>query len=439
MNKNNSKFYDAHWMPYSGNREFKANPRMIVSAKGTYFTDDKGREIFDGLSGLWTCGAGHSRPEIIEAVSKQIETLDYSPAFQFGHEKSFELANKIIKFTPKDLDRVFFTCSGSEAVDSALKIARAYWRQKGKVGKTRLIGRIKGYHGVNFGGISVGGIGPNREMFGQGIEADHLQSTVLPENTFSKGQPKVGEHLADELLNKILLHGASNIAAVIVEPMAGSAGVFPPPIGYLKRLRKICDSNDILLIFDEVITAFGRMGAKTGAEAFGVTPDIMTFAKQVSNGSQPLGGVVVNNNIYETFMDTKAPNYLIELFHGYTYSAHPVGCAASIASLDILKNDNLIERVKKMSPVFEKELHSLKGLQYITDIRNFGLAGGITIEAAKNEPALRPYQIAMKCWDKGFYVRYGGDTIQLGLPFIVTEKQIKDVVGAISDSIKELH
>ena len=439
MNKNNSKYYDAHWMPYSGNREFKANPRMIVSAKGTYFTDDKGREIFDGLSGLWTCGAGHSRPEIIEAVSKQIETLDYSPAFQFGHEKSFELANKIIKFTPKDLDRVFFTCSGSEAVDSALKIARAYWRQKGKVGKTRLIGRIKGYHGVNFGGISVGGIGPNREMFGQGIEADHLQSTVLPENTFSKGQPKVGEHLADELLNKILLHGASNIAAVIVEPMAGSAGVFPPPIGYLKRLRKICDSNDILLIFDEVITAFGRMGAKTGAEAFGVTPDIMTFAKQVSNGSQPLGGVVVNNGIYETFMDTSAPNYLIELFHGYTYSAHPVGCAASIASLDILQNENLIERVKKMSPIFEKELHNLKGLQYVADIRNYGLAGGITIESAKNEPALRPYQIAMKCWDKGFYVRYGGDTIQLGLPFIVSEKQIKDVIGAISDSIKELH
>ena len=439
MNKNNSKYYDAHWMPYSGNREFKANPRMIVSAKGTYFTDDKGREIFDGLSGLWTCGAGHSRPEIIEAVSKQIETLDYSPAFQFGHEKSFELANKIIKFTPKDLDRVFFTCSGSEAVDSALKIARAYWRQKGKVGKTRLIGRIKGYHGVNFGGISVGGIGPNREMFGQGIEADNLQSTVLPENTFSKGQPKVGEHLADELLNKILLHGASNIAAVIVEPMAGSAGVFPPPIGYLKRLRKICDSNDILLIFDEVITAFGRMGAKTGAEAFGVTPDIMTFAKQVSNGSQPLGGVVVNNSIYETFMDTSAPNYLIELFHGYTYSAHPVGCAASIASLDILQNENLIERVKKMSPIFEKELHSLKCLQYVADIRNYGLAGGITIESAKNEPALRPYQIAMKCWDKGFYVRYGGDTIQLGLPFIVSEKQIKDVIGAISDSIKELH
>ncbi|MDC3280856.1 aspartate aminotransferase family protein [Candidatus Pseudothioglobus singularis] len=439
MNKNNSKFYDAHWMPYSGNREFKANPRMIVSAKGTYFTDDKGREIFDGLSGLWTCGAGHSRPEIIEAVSKQIETLDYSPAFQFGHEKSFELANKIIKFTPKDLDRVFFTCSGSEAVDSALKIARAYWRQKGKVGKTRLIGRIKGYHGVNFGGISVGGIGPNREMFGQGIEADHLQSTVLPENTFSKGQPKVGEHLADELLNKILLHGASNIAAVIVEPMAGSAGVFPPPIGYLKKLRKICDSNDILLIFDEVITAFGRMGAKTGAEAFGVTPDIMTFAKQVSNGSQPLGGVVVNNSIYETFMDTSAPNYLIELFHGYTYSAHPVACAASIASLDILQNENLIERVKKMSPIFEKELHSLKRLQYVADIRNYGLAGGITIESAKNEPALRPYQIAMKCWDKGFYVRYGGDTIQLGLPFIVSEKQIKDVIGAISDSIKELH
>ena len=438
MKKNNSKYYDAHWMPYSGNREFKANPRIIVSAKGAYFTDDKGRKIFDGLSGLWTCGAGHSRPEIVEAVSKQIEILDYSPAFQFGHEKSFELANRIIEFTPKDLDRVFFTCSGSEAVDSALKIARAYWRQKGKVGKTRLIGRIKGYHGVNFGGISVGGIGPNREMFGQGIEADHLPATVLPENIFSKGQPKVGENLADELLNKILLHGASNIAAVIVEPMAGSAGVFPPPIGYLKRLRQICDSNDILLIFDEVITAFGRMGAKTGSEAFGVTPDIMTFAKQVSNGSQPLGGVVVNNSIYETFMDTSAPNYLIELFHGYTYSAHPVACAASIASLDILQNDHLIERVQKMSPVFEKELHSLKGVKYVTDIRNYGLAGGITIEAAKNEPALRPFQIAMKCWDKGFYVRYGGDTIQLGLPFIVSKQEIKDVVRAISDSIKEL-
>ena len=439
MTKNNSKFYDAHWMPYSGNREFKANPRIIVSAKGTYFTDDKGRKIFDGLSGLWTCGAGHSRPEIIEAVSKQIETLDYSPAFQFGHDKSFELANRIIEFTPKGLDRVFFTCSGSEAVDSALKIARAYWRQKGRTGKTRLIGRIKGYHGVNFGGISVGGIGPNREMFGQGIEADHLSATWLPENHFSKGQPKAGEHLADELSSKILLHGASNIAAVIVEPMAGSAGVFPPPVGYLEKLRKICDANDILLIFDEVITAFGRMGAKTGGEAFGVTPDIMTFAKQVSNGSQPVGGVVVYDNIYETFMGTTAPNYLIELFHGYTYSAHPVGCAASIASLDILQNENLVERVKKMSPIFEKELHSLKGLQYVADIRNYGLAGGITIESAKNEPALRPYQIAMKCWDKGFYVRYGGDTIQLGLPFIVSEKQIKDVVGAISDSIKELH
>ena len=438
MMKNNPKYYDAHWMPFTANREFKANPRIMVSAKDSYYVDDKGRKIFDGLSGLWTCGAGHSRPEIVEAVSKQIATLDYSPAFQFGHDKSFELANRIIEFTPKDLDRVFFTCSGSDAVDSALKIARAYWRHKGRLGKTRLIGRIKGYHGVNFGGISVGGIGPNREMFGQGIEADHLTTTLLPVNLFSKGQPQVGDHLADELLNKIALHGASNIAAVIVEPMAGSAGVIPPPIGYLNRLRKICDSNDILLIFDEVITAFGRMGAKTGAEAFGVTPDIMTFAKQVSNGSQPLGGVVVNNNIYETFMDTKAPNYMVELMHGYTYSAHPVACAASIASLDILQNDNLVERVQQMTPLFEQELHSLKGLQHVADIRNYGLAGGITIEAAKDQPALRPYQIAMKCWDKGFYVRYGGDTIQLGLPFIVTEQEIKDVVGAISDSIKEL-
>jgi len=438
MSAQTSQHYQAHWMPFTANREFKANPRIIVSAEGSYFTDDRGRKIFDGLSGLWTCGAGHCRPEIVEAVSKQIAKLDYSPAFQFGHPGSFELANRIIEFMPDGMDNVFFTSSGSESIDSALKIARAYWRINGHSGKTRLIGRAKGYHGVNFGGISVGGMGPNRAMFGQGIEADHLSSTLLPENLFGKGQPQTGAHLAEELLNMIALHDASNIAAVVVEPLAGSGGVIPPPVGYLKRLREICDQHDILLIFDEVITAFGRMGAKTGAEAFGVTPDIMTFAKQVTNGSQPLGGVVVKGKIYDSFMAVDSPDYMIELLHGYTYSAHPVPCAAALAALDILENDQLIERVKQMAPVFEEAIHSLKGVKYITDIRNYGLAGGLTIEAVVGQPALRPYQIAMKCWEKGFYVRYGGDTIQLGLPFIVEQQEIDDVVNAIGDSINEL-
>jgi len=425
-------------MPFTANREFKANPRIIVSAEGAYFTDDRGRKIFDGLSGLWTCGAGHCRPEIVEAVSAQIAQLDYSPAFQFGHPKSFELANRIKDYAPDGLDYVMFTCSGSESVDSALKIARAYWRKKSQAGKTRLIGRVKGYHGVNFGGISVGGLAPNRAVFGQGVEADHLSSTMLPENLFCKGMPESGAHLADNLLELIGLHDASNIAAVIVEPMAGSAGVIPPPVGYLQRLRDICTANDILLIFDEVITAFGRMGAKTGAEAFGVTPDIMTFAKQVTNGSQPLGGIVATAEIYQTFMQSGGPEYMLELAHGYTYSAHPVACAAALAALDVLEQDNLIARVAQMAPLFEQALHGLKGLQYVADIRNYGLAGALTIEHAPGEPALRPYQIAMACWEKGFYVRYGGDTIQLGLPFIVTEQEINDVVAALSDAIRGL-
>jgi len=435
----NRAHYEAHWMPFTANREFKKTPRIIASAKGAYFKDDRGRQIFDGLSGLWTCGAGHCRPEIVDAISQQVAQLDYSPAFQFGHEKSFELANRITQdFVPDELNYVMFTCSGSESVDSALKVARAYWRKKGQAGKTRLIGRVKGYHGVNFGGISVGGLAPNRAIFGQGVEADHLTSTALKENLFSKGMPEKGAYLADDLLELIALHDASNIAAVIVEPLAGSAGVFPPPIGYLKRLREICSANNILLIFDEVITAFGRMGAKTGAEAFGVTPDIMTFAKQVTNGAQPLGGIVVRDEIYDTFMQTGGPDYMLELAHGYTYSAHPVACAAALAALDVLEQDKLIARVATMAPIFEQALHGLKGLQYVNDIRNYGLAGALTIAHASGEPALRPYQIAMKCWDKGFYVRYGGDTIQLGLPFIVTEQEIHDVIAALSEAIAEL-
>ncbi len=428
----------AHWMPFTANRQFKKDPRMILAADGKYYTDAQGRQIFDGLSGLWTCGLGHGRPEIADAISNQARQLDYSPGFQFGQPKSFELANKIVEFMPEGLNRVFFTGSGSEAVDTALKIARAYWRKKGQGGKTRLVGRSKGYHGVNFGGISVGGLSPNRALYGQGIDAIHLPHTMLPENTFTQGMPATGAHLANDLEQQIMMHDASNIAAVIVEPMAGSAGVIPPPVGYLKRLREICDQHDILLIFDEVITGFGRMGSNTGAAEFGVVPDLMTTAKQLTNGVIPMGAVIAKQAIYDTFMEAGGPEYMLELPHGYTYSAHPIACAAGLAALDLLQKEQLVERVKSMAPKFEKAIHSLKGTQYVADIRNYGLAAGLTIEAATGEPALRPYQIAMKCWEKGFYVRYGGDTIQLGLPFTVEDTEIESLVNALGDSIKEL-
>lgn len=429
---------NSYWMPFTGNRQFKKDPRIIVSAEGNYYTDAEGRKIFDGLSGLWTCGAGHARREITAAVSKQVATLDYSPAFQFGHTKAFELAHRITELMPDGLDRVFFTGSGSDSVETALKIARGYWRKKGKAGKTRFIGRAKGYHGVNFGGISVGGIGPNRALYGQGIEAGHLPHTMLSDNRFTKGMPTKGAFLADELEELVALYDASNIAAVIVEPLAGSAGVIPPPVGYLKRLREICDKHDILLIFDEVITAFGRMGSNTGAEEFGVTPDIMTVAKQLTNGVIPMGAVIAKQEIYDTFMDTAGPEYMLELPHGYTYSAHPVACAAGLASLDILAKDNLPERVKSIAPYFQEAIHGLKGTQHITDIRNYGLAGALTIEAFKSEPAKRPYEIAMKMWKKGFYVRYGGDTIQLGLPFTSELTEIDSLINALGETLTEV-
>ncbi|OUE43009.1 aspartate aminotransferase family protein [Billgrantia desiderata SP1] len=429
---------DAYWMPYTGNRQFKRDPRIIVGAEGSYFTDADGRRIFDGLSGLWTCGAGHCRPEITEAVTRQLQQLDYSPAFQFGHPKAFELAHRIRGLMPQGLDHVFYTGSGSESADTALKIARAYWRKKGKPTKTKLVGRAKGYHGVNFGGISLGGIGANRVLFGQGIDADHLPHTLLAENAFTKGMPERGAERAEELLELIALHDASNIAAVIVEPLAGSAGVIPPPKGYLQRLREICDQHDILLIFDEVITGFGRMGSMTGAEEFGVVPDILNVAKQLTNGAVPMGAVIVQGEIYHTFMEHGGPDYMLELPHGYTYSGHPVACAAALAALDVLENDRLIQRVREMSPVFEEALHGLKGTRYISDIRNYGLAGALQIEPYPGEPARRPFEIAMKCWNKGFYVRYGGDTIQLGLPFIVERDEIDRLVNALGEAISEL-
>jgi beta-alanine--pyruvate transaminase len=428
---------DSHWMPYTGNRQFKKDPRLIVAAEGKYYTEATGRKIFDGLSGLWTCGAGHGRPEIVEAVSRQVKELDYSPSFQFGHPKSFELAHRITELMPEGLNRVFFTGSGSDSVETALKIARGYWRKKGMASKTRFIGRAKGYHGVNFGGISVGGIGANRALFGQGIEAAHLPHTMLASNVFTKGMPAEGAYLANNLEEMIALYDASNIAAVIVEPMAGSAGVIPPPVGYLKRLREICDKHDILLIFDEVITAFGRMGANTGAEKFWVVPDIMTVAKQLTNGVIPMGAVISKQEIYDTFMDSAGPDYMLELSHGYTYSAHPVACAAALATLDILATDKLPQRVESMAPQFQEMLHSLKGSKHVTDIRNYGLAGALTINAVPGQPALRPYEIAMKCWQKGFYVRYGGDTVQLGLPFTVEAHEIDSLVNALGESLQQ--
>ena len=422
-------------MPFTANRQFKADPRIVVAGQGAYYTDADGRKIFDGLSGLWCCGLGHGRTEITEAISRQAAQLDYAPAFQFGHPKSFELANKIKALTPAGLDYVFFTGSGSESADTSLKMARAYWRAKGKGTKTRLIGREKGYHGVNFGGISVGGIGPNRKLFGQGIDADFLPHTQLPENKFSRGLPEHGAELADRLLDLIALHDASNIAAVIVEPFSGSAGVVVPPKGYLQRLREICTAHDILLIFDEVITGFGRTGAMTGAAFFGVTPDIMNFAKQVTNGTQPLGAVVANKEIYDTFMAAGGPEYLVEFPHGYTYSAHPIACAAGVAALDLLAKEDGVGRVRELAPHFEAAVHGLKGQRHIADIRNCGLAAGITIEHKPGEPALRPFQIAMQCWKKGFYVRFGGDTIQLAPPFIAERAQIDDLVSALSDAL----
>lgn len=429
---------DAFWMPFTGNRSFKKDPRIIVEAQGAYFTDDRGRRVLDGLSGLWCSGLGHCRPEITEAVARQIGRLDYAPAFQFAHPLGFELANKITSFMPRGLNRVFFTGSGSEAADTSLKMARAYWRAKGQASKVRLIGREKGYHGVNFGGISVGGLGANRKVFGPSVEADHLPHTQLAANAFSRGIPANGAELADRLLDLIALHDASNIAAVIVEPFSGSAGVVVPPAGYLKRLREICTNHNILLIFDEVITGFGRCGAKTGSEAFGVVPDMLNIAKQVTNGAQPLGAVIATDEIHDAVMAAGGPDYMVEFAHGYTYSAHPVACAAGLAALEVLDKEGMIERARTLAPYFEQAVHSLKGAPHITDIRNFGLAAGITLAAYPGEPARRPFETAMACWRKGVYVRFGGDTLQLAPPFISEKAEIDRLVNVLSESLAEV-
>jgi len=436
--RTDAAWLNAHWMPYTGNRNFKADPRIITSAQGCYYTDIDGRRILDGLSGLWCCGLGHGRAEITAAAQRQLATLDYAPAFQHGHPLAFEMANKLVELTPAGLDHVFFTGSGSEAADTSLKMARAYWRTQGQASKTRFIGREKGYHGVNYGGISVGGIGANRKMFGEGLQADFLPHTQLPENAFSRGIPPTGAQLADQLLQLIALHDASNIAAVIVEPVSGSGGVVVPPAGYLQRLREICTAHNILLIFDEVITGFGRLGAMTGAEAFGVTPDIMNVAKQITNGAQPMGAVLVGRQIYDSFMAAGGPDYMLEFAHGYTYSAHPVACAVGLATLDILVQEDMPGRVRAIAPHFENAVHSLRGARHVNDIRNIGLAAGFSIAAHPGEPARRPYEIAMAMWKKGFYVRFGADTIQLAPPFVISTGEIDSLVNALGETLNAL-
>lgn len=427
---------DAFWMPYTGNRQFKAQPRLITAAEGCYFTDDSGRRIFDSLSGLWCSSFGHGREEIADAIARTSREMDYVPPFQFAHPLAFELANRLREITPSGLDHVFFTNSGSESADTALKMARAYWRLKGQPQKTRLIGRAKGYHGVNFGGSSVGGIGPNRKVFGPLLDVDHLPHTLLPENAFSRGIPRSGGEAAAEALTDIVaLHDASNIAAVIVEPMSGSAGVIVPPSGYLKRLRELCDRYDILLIFDEVLTGFGRLGASFGAELFNVTPDIMTLAKNLTNGTVPMGAVVAKKEIHDTIMAHGGPEYMVEFPHGYTYSAHPLACAAGLAAMDVFQHERMVERAAALAPYFEDQVHGLRGLRHIRDIRNLGLAAAIQIEAAPGEPARRPWAIAMEAWKRGVYLRYGGDTVQLGPPFIAERSDIDRLCNVLADVI----
>ncbi|MFC3392333.1 aspartate aminotransferase family protein [Aidingimonas halophila] len=425
-------------MPFTANRDFRAHPRMVAEADGRYLIDRQGRRLFDSLSGLWTCGAGHNRQEIQQAVAKQLGRLDFAPGFQVGHPLAFELAEKVASLMPAGLDHVFFTNSGSEAADTSIKMAKAYWRLKGKPEKTRLIGRAKGYHGVNVGGTSLGGIGPNRKQYGQLMDVTHLPHTLQTDQTFTRGQATSGAELADALLDQIALHDASNIAAVIVEPMSGSAGVIVPPIGYLQRLREICDQHDILLIFDEVITGFGRCGANTGADAFGVTPDIMNVAKQLTNGAVPMGAVIASNAIFDAFMAVDSPQHAIEFSHGYTYSAHPVACAAALAALDLFEREDFPAQVRALSPVFEDGLHALKGGAHIVDIRNYGLAGALQLAPRDGDPTVRPRDAAVTLWEAGFYVRYGGDTLQFGPPFSTTAVELERLFDAVASTLNRL-
>jgi len=428
----------AFWMPFTANRQFKQAPRMFVSAKDMHYTTSDGRKVLDGTAGLWCVNAGHCRPKITEAIQSQAAELDYAPAFQMGHPIVFELANRLVDIAPKGMDHVFFTNSGSESVETALKMAIAYHRVKGEGSRTRLIGRERGYHGVNFGGISVGGIVTNRKMFGTLLGGvDHLPHTHLPEkNAFSKGVPEHGAELANELERLVTLHDASTIAAVIVEPVAGSTGVILPPKGYLQKLREICTKHGILLIFDEVITGFGRLGAPFAADYFGVTPDIMTTAKGVSNGVIPMGAVFVKKEIHDAFMT--GPEHMIEFFHGYTYSGNPIACAAALGTLDTYKDEGLLTRGEELAPYWEDALHSLKGEPHVIDIRNIGLIGAIELAPIAGSPTKRAFSAFVKAFERGALIRTTGDIIALSPPLIITKGQINELIDHVREVLRSI-
>ncbi len=426
------------WLPFTPNRQFKASPRLIHKAQGMFYETMEGKEILDGISGLWCVNAGHAREPIIKAIQKQARDLDYITAFNMAHPLQFQAAEMIANLAPEGLDTVFFTNSGSEAIDTALKMALGYHRAKGEH-RHRLVGRERGYHGVGFGGISVGGMTPNRKVFSPALipGVDHISHTHNPEkNAYSKGQPHWGAHLAEDLERIVMLHDQSNIAAVIVEPVAGSTGVLVPPIGYLQKLREICDKYGILLIFDEVITGFGRTGNPFAADTFGVTPDMITFAKGVTNGAVPMGGVIVSEKIYEAFQ--QGPEEQIEFFHGYTYSGHPLASAAAIATLDVYKEEDLFERTKDLAPYFEEAIHSLKGLPHVIDIRNMGLMGGVELKPIAGSPGKRAHSVFMNCYENGVLVRAAGDTIALTPSFIASKSHIDQIVETIKSALKAI-
>jgi beta-alanine--pyruvate transaminase len=424
---------ESFWMPFTANRQFKSKPRLFVGAKDMHYTTVDGRKVLDGTAGLWCVNAGHGREKITEAVREQVGKMDYAPAFQMGHPSVFEFASRLTNLLGSDFDHVFFTNSGSESVDTALKIAIAYHRAKGQGTRQRLIGRERGYHGVGFGGISVGGIVANRKVFGSLLNGvDHLPHTHdLSKNSFSRGQPDHGAELASDLERIVTLHDASNIAAVIVEPVACSTGVLLPPKGYLQKLREICTKHGILLIFDEVITGFGRLGASFATEYFGVVPDLITTAKGITNGVIPMGAVFARKGIYDAFME--APADTIELFHGYTYSGHPVACAAGLATMDIYREEGLFERAASLAGYWEDAIHSLKGTRNVIDLRNLGLLAGIELEARPGKPTARAFEAFLKSYDKNLLIRTTGDIIALSPPLIVEKKHIDQIVDTLRE------
>jgi beta-alanine--pyruvate transaminase len=428
---------EAFWMPFTANRAFKKRPRLVVRAKDMHYFTPEGRPVLDAAAGMWCCNAGHNREPIVEAIRAEAGALDYAPPFQFAQPKAFALASRIAALAPGDLDHVFFCNSGSEAVDTALKIALAYHSLRGEGGRTRLIGRERGYHGVGFGGISVGGIVTNRRHFGTLLAGvDHLPATYdRDKQAFTKGEPEWGAHLADELERIVALHDPSTIAAVIVEPVAGSTGVLPPPKGYLQRLRAICDKYGILLILDEVITGFGRLGYAFAAERYGVVPDMITFAKGVTSGTAPMGGVVAKKAIHDAFM--RGPEHVIELFHGYTYSAHPLACAAGLATLDVYRDEKLFERARALEPAFADAVMGLRGLPNVSDIRTVGLTAAIDLAPLSDGPGVRGYKALESAFhDQSLMIRVTGDTLALTPPLIVSEAEIAEILDKLAKVIK---